>query len=634
MSALPLSDAAAQIAAPPRRPGSASRVLAAVLKLMGVRARAVGSAEPRPSPAADRRLVEDRRRSGKSGHVPISEALNRIPADSARIVLQTIALQAQSLTGSELAAAGIGGDDTRPFSVWAHVGIPPEQVEQIGRPPRMVGLLAAIARDNRTLRVRDVRRHVEYLGLPPHHPPIASLLAVPIRFRGEVAGCLCVGNKHDGGEFTVEDQQLVEMLAARAAGALDAGGGASGAQRWLQTVLDQMPEGVLVVNRRGEVVTDNQALRSFLHAVTSADGRLNAGTIEMSRPNGERLPAEDLPVMRAAANGEVAIGREFIARGPDDQPVPLLVSATPILTNGGAVEGAVMICQDISTVRSLQRAREEWTSIVAHELRQPISVIALRSSLLLRGQLSNEQRDCVEQIARSIRNLGRMVTDLMDASLLESDRLRVTFARVDLGQLLSEIVRRTPLAAPRTRLRLPPGLRLFVKGDAQRLEQVIANLLSNAMKYAPPETDVVVDLRVAAGQAHVRVSNAGEPIPQDELPFIFNRFARTQAAGASGVTGLGLGLYIARGLVSAHHGRIWAESGIGTTFHVTFPLDGPPLPLEGSSVDSMLPPPAGGRHDTPAAAGRSRAATGLSAGAGTRRAGTARAVERLPLKRF
>ena len=201
--------------------------------------------------------------------------------------------------------------------------------------------------------------------------------------------------------------------------------------------------------------------------------------------------------MRAVADGEVTVGREFVARGPDDRPVPLLVSAAPILTNDGLRNGAVMVCQDVSTVRHLQRAREEWTSIVAHELRQPISVIALRSSLLLRSPLSREQRDSVEQIARSIHSLGRMVTDLMDASLLESDRLRVTLARVDLGQLLADVVHRTPLASPRTRTHIPGDARLFVKGDAQRLEQVIANLLSNAVKYATPETDVVA--RSASG---------------------------------------------------------------------------------------------------------------------------------------
>ena len=598
MAVLPFPESATRAAAS-WWSGSAAPVLTTALILAGVVARAVARVAPR------RVVVERRRQLTKSP--AIDEVLMHIPGDSARIVLQTIALQAQALTGSELAAAGIGGDATHPLSIWVHVGMEPEQAEQPGRPPRAVGLLAAIGREHHTVRIRDVRQHADHLRLPPHQPAIVSLLTVPIRFRGDVAGCLCLANKQGGDEFTIQDQQMAEMLAARAAGALDAerpGDGTAGARQWLQTVLDQMPEGVLVVDNHGEAVTDNVALRLFLGAPPSATGRIDPRAIEMSRPSGERLSSDELPVMRAAADGEVTVGREFVARGPDDRSAPLLVSAAPILTNDGTRDGAVMICQDLSTVRTLQRVRE-WTSIVAHELKQPISVIALRSSLLLRGHLSSEQRDTVEQIARSIHSLGRMVADLMDASLLESDRLRVMFARVDLGQLLADVVRRTPLASRRTRTQVPANARLFVNGDAERLEQVIANLLSNAVKYATPNTDVVVDLGVAAGQAHIQVTNAGDPIPQDELPFIFNRFARTRAADASGVMGLGLGLYIARGLVSAHRGRIWAESGPaeGTTFHVTFPLAGPPVPIE-TPVDRFRLPIEGGRHDTLAAAGR------------------------------
>jgi len=601
MSVLLFPASATSVAAPWRLGLVVPVLTTALILAAGVVVRALGGSPRRRSPMAGRRRLDRGERPPT-----ITEMLTHTPSDCARIVLQTIALQAQSLTSSELAAAGIDGDATHPFSIWAHVGMPPEQVEEIGRSPRAVGLLGLIGRENRTVRLRDVRQHVDYRGLPPHHPPITSFLAVPIRFRGGVVGCLCLGNKQVGGEFTVEDQQMAEMLAARATGALDAAPayeGATNARPWLQTVLGQMPEGVLVLDGNGEVVMDNDALRSFMGAKTSVNGTLDPRTIHMSRPSGDRLPSEELPVMRAVTDGEVTVGREFVVRGPDDRSVPLLVSAAPILSNTGLREGAVMICQDVSSVRSLQRVREEWASIVAHELRQPISVVTLRTSLLLRSQLSSEQRDSVEQIARSIHSLGRMVADLMDASLLESDRLRVKLARVDLGQLLTDVVRRTPLAAPRTQIHAPADACFYVKGDAQRLEQVISNLLSNSVKYAPPETDVVVDLGLAAGQAHIRVTNFGEPIPADELPFIFNRFARTRAAGASGVTGLGLGLYIARGLVSAHHGRIWAESGAtdGTTFHITLPLDGPPVPVE-PPADRIRLPAQGGVRDTRAAA--------------------------------
>jgi len=543
-----------------------------LLILAAVVAGAIG----RHAPRRERPLLRRRGDTSDQTTLDIAAAIGNA-GDHARIALHTIALQAQTLTGAELALAGIGGAGTNAFDVWAHVGMPSAQVRQIGHPPRRVGLIALLSEENRAVRVRDARQHLGYVGLPPHHSPISTFLGVPIRFRGRVAGCLCLGNKRDGAEFTLQDQQMAEMLAARAGGALEAAR-TQESRTWLQSVLDEMPEGVVVLNTRGEVTLENQPLGSFAHdGPRDAHDRLPA--VHLSLPSGERLSPADLPVARAVIDGEVTVGRELVARGPGNKPVPLIVSAAPILTHDGSPDGAVMVCQEVSAVRALQRVREEWASIVAHELRQPISVITVRCSLLLRGHLSSEQRDSLEQIARSVHSLGRMVTDLMDASLLESDRLRVTLERIDIGELLRDVVRRTPLAAARTRTIIPPDLRLFVRGDPQRLEQVMSNLLSNAVKYAAPDTEIVVDLDVAAGQAHIRVINAGDPIPEDELPFVFNRFARARTAGARKVKGLGLGLYIAKGLVTAHRGRIWAESApdTGTTFHVALPLDGSPL---------------------------------------------------------
>jgi light-regulated signal transduction histidine kinase (bacteriophytochrome) len=110
--------------------------------------------------------------------------------------------------------------------------------------------------------------------------------------------------------------------------------------------------------------------------------------------------------------------------------LPVLVSAAPILTATGMLAGAVMVLQDISALKELERRREEWASIVTHDLRQPIGVIALRSSLLLRTSLSDDQRDAVRQINASAQRLARMASDLMDASLLESHRLHVNTDRL------------------------------------------------------------------------------------------------------------------------------------------------------------------------------------------------------------
>ena len=235
----------------------------------------------------------------------------------------------------------------------------------------------------------------------------------------------------------------------------------------------------------------------------------------------------------------------------------------------------------------MEHLREEWASIVAHDLQQPIGVIVLRSDLLLQEGLSPKQRDEVAEVRKAAKRLSRMASDLMDASQLEAKRLQVTLNRLDLGELVRSVSQRVPGAATRVEIRTPPNSRLFVKGDEQRLEQVVTNLLSNALKYSTPDTAIRIDVGEDQRNAQVQVSvtNRGPGIPAHELPLLFERFVRLSAARTSATKGSGLGLYIAKGLIEAHGGRIWAESvpGETTTFHFTLPLDGPLVPIAASA---------------------------------------------------
>jgi PAS domain S-box-containing protein len=520
----------------------------------------------------------------------ISEAVTGLPEDSVRTVLQTIALNAQNLTGAEYAAAGIGADPTRPFEIWAFVGMSPEQAAMLSQ-PAAGGLLGFMSTENRSVRLCDLREHPSHRGFPQQHPEMRSLLGTPIRYRGQVAGSLFLANKRDGAEFTADDQQVVEMLAARAGVAIETARlyAAEGrAHAWLQAVVDQMPEGVLLMDAQGRVTVENQALRALTNTRPPVPDRFgNAVTIDLRRPSGEPLSPDDFPIVKAMVDQEIIWGEELIARRIDNRLVPLLVSAAPILTADRRLTGAVMVFQDISVLKELEHLREEWASIIAHDLRQPISVIALRSALLERGHLSDQQRNDLRQIHASADRLNRMTSDLMDASLLEIRRLQVTVERLDLSQFLRDVVQRVPPGAPRTKLRLPADCRLFVRGDAHRLEQVLANVLANAVKYGAPDADIFLEARPAQENAEILVTNHGAGISRADLPLLFERFFRSHRTETGTPPGLGLGLYIAKGLVEAHKGRIWAESVPGdvTTFHIVIPLDGPPLPAEAPASD-------------------------------------------------
>jgi PAS domain S-box-containing protein len=521
----------------------------------------------------------------------ISEAVAGIPEESVRAVLQTIAVNASNLTGAEFAAAGIGADPTRPFEIWTFVGMSAEQAAELGRPPHPAGLLGLVSADNKSVRLRDLREHPAYRGFPPHHPEMRSFIGAPIRYRGKVAGNLYLANKRGAVEFTAEDQQIVEMLAARAGIAVETARlyAAEGrAHTWLQAVVDQMPEGIVLMDAEGHVMVENQALRVLTNAKPPVPDRFgNPVTIDLRRPSGEPLAPDDFPIVKAMVTSEISWGEEFVGRRTDDRLTPFLVSAAPILTADRTLAGAVMVFQDISVLKELERMREEWASIIAHDLRQPISVIALRSALLQRAPLSEEQRNDVRQIHASAERLDRMTSDLMDASLLETRRMQVTLDRLDLSQFLRDVVQRVPVGAGRTRIQVPSDARLFIKGDAQRLEQVLDNLLSNAVKYGAPKADIFLEARYAHGNAEILVTNRGAGIPPDDLPLLFERFFRSRAAETGTTRGLGLGLYIARGIVEAHKGQIWAESVPGdvTTFHIVIPLDGSPVPAEAPASD-------------------------------------------------
>jgi signal transduction histidine kinase len=233
------------------------------------------------------------------------------------------------------------------------------------------------------------------------------------------------------------------------------------------------------------------------------------------------------------------------------------------------------VIDDLLKLKELEVRREEWASIVAHDLQQPINAILMRTDVLLRMGIGDELLENVRHIRTAAQHLGRMTSDLLDASQLETCRMRVVLRRVDLVALVNETLQRMVDAASRTVVVAPRDERPIVLGDAQRLEQVVANLVSNAVKYGTPDTTIRIEITARDHDAEVCVVNDGPGIASDELGKIFDRYVRSPKAGSAKGRSLGLGLYIARGLVEAHGGRIWGESlpGDTTTFHFTVPLE-------------------------------------------------------------
>jgi len=253
----------------------------------------------------------------------------------------------------------------------------------------------------------------------------------------------------------------------------------------------------------------------------------------------------------------------------------------PIRDKNGRITGVHGTAQDVTELKQLERMREEWTSVVAHDLRQPIGVIGAAADLLPELGLSNgQERGIADRIRSAAQGLARMVDDLLDISALESKRLALQCDWVDPHEVLREVVERLAYLTSNNRVVLEDGEKTRrIRGDPMRLGQVLGNLISNAVKYGEKGGEIRIGLEQHDTEVEISVTNRGQGIPPEELARLFSRFRRSKKAHGSSVAGLGVGLYIAKGLVEAHRGRIWADSTPGetTTFHFTVPSE-PPSP--------------------------------------------------------
>lgn len=228
----------------------------------------------------------------------------------------------------------------------------------------------------------------------------------------------------------------------------------------------------------------------------------------------------------------------------------------------------------------LNTLKNELLGMAAHDLRSPLGVIQNYSDFLEADagpQLSDEHRAFISTIKRTSRFMLGLVDDLLDVATIEAGRLTLDRRPSDLGRLLADNVTLNRTLAARKNISIelaPTGALPMVTLDARRIEQVLNNLIGNAMKFAPPGSRVTVSAAATAEAVTIRVTDQGPGIPAADLPNLFKPFAKATARGTAGEKSTGLGLAIVGKVVAAHGGRIWVESevGKGASFVVSLPL--------------------------------------------------------------
>jgi PAS domain S-box-containing protein len=357
----------------------------------------------------------------------------------------------------------------------------------------------------------------------------------------------------------------------------------------LRALIEDSGDGIIVCDKDGVIRIVNPAAQRQ-HGVVP-DRKLSstwAAGFALLTAEGKTLPVEETPLHRAM-RGERISSERFKVKRPDGTIRTLTVTASPIRGEDASNVGAVLITRDeterieleeqrIALLRRTEdavRARDDLLAMVSHDLKNPLNSITLASSVLrAKGAAGDPSGKLVENISRAAVRMNVLINDLLDAAGIEAGSFPVSPEPIEVEALVTEGVDSVlSIATDRgviiEKRPLPSGIRVLC--DRPRILQVLGNLIGNAIKFSSEGESVVVDAKVDGSSVQFTVQDSGDGIAAEHLPLIFDRYWQGKRSGRAGA---GLGLFIAKGIVEAHGGRIDVQStpGDGSTLRFTLPI--------------------------------------------------------------
>ena len=364
----------------------------------------------------------------------------------------------------------------------------------------------------------------------------------------------------------------------------------------LRVTLESIGDAVIATDARDRITLMNpvaQALSGWTE--TEAKGRaLDDVFVIVEEKTRQRMDGVAARVRRDGRTTGLAGGSLLLAR--DGREIPIDDSAAPIKDAAGRIDGVVIVFRDATISRAIERqrrlvlereqaarreaeaatrAKDEFVATLSHELRTPLNALFGWVRVLRRGQLDSEsRRKALEALERNTRTQAQLIEDLLDVSRIVTGKLRLEMRPVDLRAVVTAAVDtvRPSAAAKRVALQVhADGRSAVVSGDPDRLQQVVWNLLTNAIRFTPEGGRIDVDIVSDESHAEIRVRDTGQGIAPSFLPYVFDRFRQADPSATRTHSGLGLGLALVRHLVELHGGTVRADSegqGRGATFTI------------------------------------------------------------------
>lgn len=353
-------------------------------------------------------------------------------------------------------------------------------------------------------------------------------------------------------------------------------------QNRLTAVVQQSTDGILTVDTALRLVDFNPAMEHLTGWLESEVlGRYYYEVLLPQDRQGKPIGAQDSLFLQAFA-GQGDVQRELTIAARDGQRFDVSVTASAVRSNKDEAIGGILTVRDITREREEEERRSTFISVISHELQTPIAIIKGYASTLARAM--NEETPSDRQVLRSrlqaveeeADRLNKLVGNLLYASRIQAGGLQMDITPLDLASLIEAVVMRLRVKSPGVTIKLEIAQNLpAVMADRDRVEEVLQNLLDNAIKYSPRRRVITVTVRATSDEVIVSVSDVGMGISVRDQEQIFERFQRVGSSQARATQGAGLGLYICRAIVEAHGGHIWVESALhqGSTFSFSLPRE-------------------------------------------------------------
>ncbi|MBD3177954.1 MAG: PAS domain-containing protein [Armatimonadia bacterium] len=475
------------------------------------------------------------------------------------------------------------------------VGIPDEQVHSL-RLRATEGVTGQVFRNNEADLVPDVGEDPSGAGEFPRLIGWRNALIIPLIVESKdqdqvvvdrtTIGVMVVFNKRRGKEFSKEDLRLSRVLARNASAIIAEARLFSDVlerKTLLETSLESIHSGIMMVGGDGSVRLMNKAARAVFNISPTAEPTGKSYVEVVTHPDVVDIMSRSLSEQRDI-DGEISV----------EDSTRFYHTQTAVVRDSGSISGIVAIFTDITEIRNLERLKATFVTTISHELGTPLSSILGFTRTMLEDEEgffpADVRNEFLQIIEKECTKLNRLVADLRNMARIDEGRtLELHSGPVDLAELIRRVVAAQRSYATHHEFVVDMTQEFEdaqVVADEDKLDQVLTNLVNNAVKYAPSGGEIRVVGEAIEDGIRISVSDQGIGIPPDQLDKIFERFHKIETEGA-GSEGAGIGLYIVRHLVELHGGKIEVESkfGEGSTFTMELPLAPPTSePLGGSAA--------------------------------------------------